>query len=97
MKRISHKINYAKCNLMGVAYIAVVVVMFYVMGTRFYDSYTSGNIKFKYHSNVFYGKEAVVMYVSYSLVLVALLALSYISVKKCYKNQKNRGNSVNKI
>lgn len=78
-----------KCDLMSIGAVCFFSYIFYQEANRFWSSYKEGTIVFRYHSNLFYGIEAVVMYVSFSIIMLLLLIATVFSIRKCYKKVEN--------
>ena len=84
----------SKCDFMGIGGVCLTLFLFYMFGTRLIESYKSGEVVFRYHSNLFYGKEAVYLYVV-SFLLVSWSALySFFSVRKCYRKIENENKKI---
>ena len=91
MKLANYTWRGTKCDLMSISAICLFLFAVYELGSRFYESHEKGVVVFRYHSNLFYGNEAVIMYITF-LVLIIVLSISVLlGIRKCYKNIENNG------
>ena len=89
MKLANYTWRGTKCDLMSIGAICFFLFAVYELESRFYESYEKGVVVFRYHSNIFYGNEAVIMYITF-LVLIIMLSISVLlGIRKCNKNIEN--------
>jgi len=74
---------------MSIGAICFISFAVYELVSRFYESYAKGIVVFRYHSNLFYGDEAVIMYITFLVLMVVLSISVYFGIRKCYKNIEN--------
>ena len=74
--------------LSGVAFLFIGWLA-YITTAHFYSSYASGEVQFRYHSNVFYGTEAVMMYLAFYVLLVVLSIALFLKLRKCFREVKD--------
>jgi len=78
-----HPNKKTKCKLLAFGGSILIGTLFFMSFSDFYNSYQNGNIKFRYHSNLFYGTEALVMYLAVLMGFIVGGLSLYFYIQKC--------------